>query len=401
MEKLMNSRVIALRYNEIALKGGNRGWFEERLVKNIQKTLRHVLGEDAPQKITRHHGRMILETELTPTVSDALKRVFGLWSFSSIRRVKTDKLEITKLLLEEFERYLENNALPKSFRVKTRRSEKALSETSLDLDRWFGSVIQERYPTLCVELRSPELTLGVEIRFQETFLWTETIRGQGGLPVGTNAPVLTLISGGLDSPVAAIQILRRGSPSSFIHFYGTPFVGEEALEKIKELVRIVNHYQPDPKALYVIPFGKIQEKIAKVTNPKMRTLLYRRMMIRISGEVAKRIKACALITGESLGQVASQTVENLATIDSVAQLPILRPLIAYDKDEIIEQAHRWGSFATSIQPTLDCCTLFADRHPTLRSTPPLLEEQEQRFSVDELVAEGLAGLMIITNHPVD
>src|SRR5262249_37048305 len=152
----------------------------------------------------------------------------------------------------------------------------------------------------------------------ESFIWTEKITGQGGLPVGTNGSVLSLISGGLDSPVAAIQILRRGSPTHFTHFYGAPFVGEEVLEKVKDLVRIVNQYQPDPQPLHVIPFGKIQEKIALCTNPKMRTILYRRMMIRIANALAKKLKAQALVTGESLGQVASQTMENLATINSVA-----------------------------------------------------------------------------------
>ncbi len=218
----------------------------------------------------------------------------------------------------------------------------------------------------------------------------EKIRGEGGLPVGTNGRVLSLLSGGLDSPVAAIQILRRGSPCSFIHFYGTPFVGEEVLEKIEDLVRIVNRYQPDPQPLHIVPFGKIQEKIALATNPKMRTVLYRRMMVRISCALARRLKAQALVTGESLGQVASQTLENMSTINAVANLPILRPLIGYDKDQIIEEAQKRGTYETSIRPAVDCCTLFADRHPSIRTTLPLIEEQEAKFPVQEFVEEALA-----------
>jgi thiamine biosynthesis protein ThiI len=169
-------------------------------------------------------------------------------------------------------------------------------------------------------------------------------------------------------------------------------VGEEGLEKVEDLVRIVNRYQPEPEPLHVIYFGKIQEKIALVTNPKMRTILYRRMMIRIANRLAKTIKAKALVTGESLGQVASQTVENLATINAVSELPILRPLITFDKDEIIERAHKWGTFETSIRPASDCCTLFADRHPCLRASLALIEQQETRFSVMNLVEEALASL---------
>lgn len=290
-----------------------------------------------------------------------------------MRKVPTRYDALISASLEEVQNWIRKNGKPYSFRVRTRRSDKALPEKSTDIDRIIGSAIHDAHPEINVELESPQLTLGVEIRFDQSYLWIEKVRGEGGLPVGTNGRVLALMSGGLDSPVAAIQILRRGSPCSFVHFFGTPFVGDEVLEKIEDLTRIVNQFQPDPHPLHIIPFGKIQEKIALVTNPKMRTVLYRRMMIRISCALARQIKAQALVTGESLGQVASQTIENLSTINAVAEIPILRPLITYDKDQIIEEAQKRGTYETSIRPAVDCCTLFADRHPSIRTTLTLIE----------------------------
>ncbi len=388
----MTDRSIVLRYHEIALKGDNRGWFEDRLMTNVKKLIERTGNPSNKVIVRQHFGRIEVEADWNDATQEALTRVFGLSSFSPMRKVTTEKSALLEAALEEFEIYKSRNGLPQSFRVLSRRSDKALAETSTEINQWIGSAIKEKYPSLVVDLKNPHFTLGVEVRFKQSFIWTERIRAQGGLPVGSNARVLSLMSGGLDSPVAAIQVLRRGSSTSFIHFYGAPFVGEEVLEKIQDLVRIVNQYQPDPQPLYVIPFGKIQEKIALATNPKVRTLLYRRMMIRIANEAAKVLKAKALVTGESLGQVASQTVENMGTINSVAELPILRPLITYDKDEIIEKAKFWGTFETSIRPGLDCCTLFADRHPTLRSTVSLLEEQEQKFPVADFVQEALAGV---------
>lgn len=385
-------RSIVLRYHEVALKGGNRGWFEERLAINTRKLIQRALGPDSPVHVQRLHGRIVVNAEWNEKTQEALKRVFGLSNFSPMKKVKTDKESILACALEEVGDYISRRGIPRGFRVETRRTEKALPETSMELNRYFGTEIQNRYPELKVDLDNPEFTLGLEVRNQQSFLWTEKMPAASGLPVGTNAPVLCLISGGLDSPVAAIQVLRRGSATSFLHFYGTPFVGEDSLQKVEDLVKIVNRYQPDPLPLYVIPFGKIQEKIALATPPKMRTLLYRRMMIRIANEVAMNVGAKALITGESLGQVASQTVENLSTIDAVSSLPILRPLITDNKEDIIEKAKHWGTFETSVRPALDCCTLFADRHPILRSTSALAEEQELKFSVAELITEALSGL---------
>ena len=387
---MSSSHSILLRYHEVALKGGNRRWFEDRLTLNACKLIKRALGPDTPIEIKKYYGRITLETLWNKQTQGALERVFGLSSFSPMRRVTTDKTAITHAALAEVEKFIqEHKKVPSSFRVKTRRSDKAFPETSMELDRFFGSVLHDAYPQMKVDLVRPELQVGIEIHFEDSFLWTEKFSGPGGLPVGTNSHLLCLMSGGLDSPVAAIQALRRGAIAHFIHFYGTPFVGQEALEKVENLVAIVNRYQPDPQPLFVVPFGRIQEKIALVTQPKVRTVLYRRMMIRIANALAEKLKIQALVTGESLGQVASQTLENLSIINAASQIPILRPLITYDKDEIIEYAQKWGTYETSIQPALDCCTLFADRHPILKASASLIEEQESRFSIPELVAQAL------------
>lgn len=398
---LERDRAVLLRYHEVALKGANRRWFEDRLEINARRFIERGLRESGasdirfPDRITRQHGRILIETDWNENVRSALSHTFGLSSFSPIRKVPTDHASLIRGAIEEIGAYLRRHGRPPHFRVLSRRSDKVVPETSVELDKLIGAAVCEAYPELQVELKNPALVVGVEVRRGQSFIWTEKVPGLGGLPVGSNGALLTLISGGLDSPVAAIQALRRGSPSRFIHFYGTPFVGEDVLEKILDLVRIVNRYQPEPEPVHVVHFGKIQERIALATAPKMRTVLYRRMMMRISCALADKIGAHALVTGEALGQVASQTVENLSTIDAVATLPVIRPLVTYDKVEIVEQAKRWGTFETSVRPGLDCCTLFADRHPSIRSTREAAEEQEARFPVQELVEEALAGIQLI------
>lgn len=390
------NRGYLLRYNEIALKGANRIWFEERLAHNARRLLERA-GVSA--KVSRQHSRILVLPHMDldtvrqgpaiPAIQEALKHLFGLANFSPFQIVPTDLEALSRAAIEETRARIERHGKPSSFRVFTRRTEKALPQGSPELNRLIGSAVLSVFPDLKVDLGNPEFVIGIEVRFERSYLWTEKTEGLGGLPVGTNGRTLCLISGGLDSPVAAMRILRRGSPVSFLHFHGTPFVGEEVLEKVSDLVRIIQRYQPEKEPLWVVPFGKIQEKVALATGPKLRTLLYRRLMLRIGCEIARKIKAKALITGESLGQVASQTVENLGTINEVSTLPILRPLIGFDKEEIIYEARRWETYEASIRPGVDCCTLFADRHPAIRATSAQAQEEEAKFPVENLVREAI------------
>lgn len=384
---------ILIRYDEVALKGGNRGWFEKKLVINLKRMLRSNLGPDAIIETERQRGRILIRTNWNDQARDAVERTFGVSSFSPMSIVPTTKDAITAKAVELFKSHCERYGKPASFRVRSRRSDKALPETSVELDRWFGGAIlraNEGIP-LKVDLENAELTVGVEIRREHSFVWTENVPGPRGLPTGTNSRVMTLLSGGLDSPVAAVQVMKRGAPTDFVHFYGTPFVGEEVLMKVEDLARQVRRWSPQRQVLYVVPFGKLQEKIALETDPKLRTLLYRRMMVRIACGLAEKNGALALVTGEALGQVASQTVENMGAVDSVSTLPILRPLVTYDKDEIVRIARRIGTYDISIRPGMDCCTLFADRHPVIRAQREVLERQEERFPLEELVREGIEG----------
>lgn len=391
-----DTELLLLRYHEIALKGQNRSYFEERLAINARKLLTRELGPSAVE-VTRQHGRVLVRVpkDQRSRVNDVLQRLFGYNSYSVVRTIPTAYDTLIAAATEEFQSWVERHGMPKSFRIATRRSDKVFPEASHEIDRIIGGEVSERFPNVEVKLKGAELTIGIEIRARESFIWSNRIATQGGLPVGTNGRVLCMLSGGLDSPVAAIQILRRGSPCSLVHFYGTPFVGEDALEKVEDLARIINRFQPDQQPLLVVPFGKIQERIALATTPKVRTILYRRMMFRIASRLADQHKAQAIVTGESLGQVASQTLENLSCINDASSLPILRPLIAYDKDEIIAQAERWGTYETSIRPAADCCTLFADRHPATRASRELIATEEAKFPVEELVEQALQGLFLV------
>lgn len=389
---------ILLRYNEVALKGANRSWFERHLAQNAREMAERAWQtnsstQSAPKIATEQpRGRIILKTPFTSGISEQLKRTFGLSSFSPIHFVPTDLEAIVDASIQEVERALLHRGInphrtnaPISFRVTTRRSDKALPQTSPEIDAVIGSAVLDRFgSTLQVRLARPELELGVEVRRHQSFVWTEKFSGPGGLPVGTNAHLLTLLSGGIDSPVAAIHALKRGSRVSLLHFDGTPFVGPEALEKVESLADIIRKFSPIPIRLYSVPFGKIQENIALMCPPKLRTILYRRLMLRIANRLARIMGAHALVTGESVGQVASQTVENLATIDQASEMAIIRPLVSLDKEEIIAQAQHWGTYETSILPAADCCTLFADRNPAIRSNVAQISKIESLLPIETL-----------------
>ncbi|MGE0616419.1 MAG: tRNA uracil 4-sulfurtransferase ThiI [Bacteriovoracia bacterium] len=388
---------VLIRYGEIALRKRNRPVFERKLGEAVALTVRraweraHPDREAPPISYSLLHGRLFLHAPWNEITRDAIQRTFGIVSFSPARTVPTELPALVRAGKEEFARYVENRGLPANFAVETRRSDKALPETSMQIDSAVGAAILEKFPQLPVKLQKPACTLGIEIRRGHSYVWTEVIDGPGGLPYSSNSKVLTLLSGGIDSVVAAIQMLKRGAPTSLIHFYGTPFVGEDVLHKVRDLAGLINRYAPAPQKLYVVPFGKIQEKIALAVTPTYRTLLYRRMMMRIATEGAKLISARALVTGDNLGQVSSQTLENMATVEDASGLPVLRPLLTYDKQEIVDIAHRLGTFETSIRPGLDCCTLFADRNPAIKARLDSILAEEAKFPVDEYVKEALAG----------
>lgn len=389
-------QIYLIRYNEIALKKGNRSFFERILVRNIKQQIKKSNSPMDPNTVTvRSHtlrGRIFIDAPKTPQSDQGLARVFGVHSYSPVLPTPTDLDEIQKAIREQYEAYLKNHPAPKTFRIDTRRGDKVLDKNSTEINHQMGRIVLDRSPGIQVDLKNPELTIGVEVRRDTSYIWTEKKPGQKGLPVGSNGKLLCLVSGGLDSPVAALYGMKRGCTVHFIHFHGAPFVGEEVREKVEDLVDCVNRFSPTHQKLYIVPFGKIQEKVALKTHPKMRTLLYRRLMIQIANQVADRIGAQGLITGESLGQVASQTLENLSATNAVSTIPVIRPLIGLDKEEIIESALKWETYETSIRPGADCCTLFADRNPVTKAVMDEVEEQESKIEIDALIQEGLDGM---------
>jgi thiamine biosynthesis protein ThiI len=270
--------------------------------------------------------------------------------------------------------------------VTARRAYKTFPLTSPQLNEILGTFVLERFPAR-VDLKNPELTLFVDILPKEAFIYLEKVRGPGGLPVGVAGRVIALLSGGIDSPVAAYRMMRRGCQVSFVHFHGAPFLDRRTQEKTREIVKLLTRYQYTSR-LYLVPFGEVQQEVVVNTPAPYRVLLYRRLMARIAEHLASLEGAKALVTGESLGQVASQTLENLTVIEEAVKLPLLRPLIGMDKEEITEQAKEIGTYEISIQPDQDCCTLFVPRHPATRATMDDIGRAEMTLDLDRLVKAG-------------
>ena len=374
---------VLIRYHEIALKRGNRAYFTELLKRNILAAVKDL----GAKEIRSLPARLLLtfKSDTAPdAVSGRISSTFGVANFSIVERTNRDMEALRSRILQSLARTRFD-----SFRIETQRGDKTFPLTSPEINRQLGAAVKELSGAR-VDLTSPEFTVTVEILPHDAFFGFNKMAGAGGLPVGASGRVVSLISGGFDSPVAAYRMMQRGCRLLFIHFHGAPYQDKTSQEKVRELVRILTRHQYQT-GLYLVPFGEIQRTIVAAISRPLRVILYRRMMLRIAEAIAKREKAKALITGESLGQVASQTLENMAVIQQAAVLPILRPLLGMDKQEIIDQARRIGTFETSSVPDQDCCQLFVPRHPATKSTPWEAEAAEKAFDVKELVRLGLEG----------
>ncbi|MFM7840297.1 MAG: tRNA uracil 4-sulfurtransferase ThiI, partial [Nitrospira sp.] len=295
-----------------------------------------------------------------------MARVFGIANFSLNHGTP---LDLTHPDLDELKK-LAGQAVQglsfSTFRISTKRADKRFRLTSMDVERAIGAHVCALTGKK-VNLSEPDLSIHIEMLARQTYLSVQKEQGSGGMPTGVSGKVACLISGGIDSPVAAHRMLHRGCKATFVHFHGRPFVSRASEEKVREIVQVLTRYQLYSR-LYLVPFGEIQQQIVATAPAPLRVVLYRRLMIRIAQEFAQRDKCWALVTGDSLGQVASQTPENLSVVEEAAQLPILRPLIGMDKSEITDQAQRIGTFDISIEPDQDCCRLFVPPHPSTRSS---------------------------------
>jgi thiamine biosynthesis protein ThiI len=379
-------RCAIVHYHELALKGRNREYFEQQLVRNIQWAMKDL----GVRRVENLHSRMrVILPDAVPDkiIRERLTRVFGIANFSLAYGLP---LNLTHPDLDGLSKAVIDMLRPKSFstfRVSAKRADKRLALTSMEVARDVGSAICEGTGKK-VSLKHPDITVYLELLAKEVYYSIEKIQGPGGLPVGVSGAVACLISGGIDSPVAAYRMMKRGCRALFVHFSGRPLVSRASEEKARELVQTLTAYQYRSK-LYVVPFGKIQRDIVANAPAPFRVVLYRRVMIRIAQELAKQEHCWGLVTGDSLGQVASQTPENLTIIEESAELPLLRPLIGMDKVEITDQAQRIGTFATSIEPDQDCCSLFTPPHPSTKTRLDDIRKIERTFDTGALLKQGL------------
>ena len=377
---------IVVHYQEIALKGKNRPWFLGRLVRNLKRALSD-LDVTAVRPLM---GR--IEIQLGPHTSreqagERVRRTFGIANYSFARRTALDIDLIASAILQDL-----RDRTCSSFRVSVRRADKRFPMTSPEVEREIGGRIRQARGWT-VDLDEAELTIHVELLTNEAFYFFGKERGAGGLPTGTAGRVTCLLSGGIDSPVAAYRMMKRGCAVSFVHFHSYPILSRASIEKARELVRLLTKWQQRSR-LYLVAFGDIQQQVVLAVPGPMRVIVYRRLMLRIAEEIALARGAKGLVTGEVVGQVASQTLENLQVIGSVATLPVFRPLIGMDKEEIMDEARALGSYAISIVPDQDCCTLFTPRNPLTRGRLGIVEAAERALPVDEIVEKAAASAVV-------
>lgn len=372
---------VLIRYHEIALKKGNRRYFTELLKRNILAAVKDF----GPKEIRSLPARILVTFKNHPASADLIERisaVFGVANFSLVERVDRDLEALRRQILAA----LDGHSF-ESFRIETQRGDKSFPLGSPEINRQLGAAVKEK-ANARVDLEHPEFTVIVEILPNDAFFGFNKIAGAGGLPVGSSGRVVALISGGIDSPVAAYRLMQRGCRMIFVHFHSVPYQDRTSQEKVRRLVQRLTRHQFTSR-LYLVPFGEIQRQIVAAVARPLRVVLYRRMMLRISETIARKDKAKALVTGESLGQVASQTLDNMAVIQQATRLPILRPLVGMDKQEIIDQARRIGTFEISSIPDQDCCQLFVPAHPATKAHFTAVEEDEAKLATAELVRYGV------------
>lgn len=380
-------KVIIVRYCEIHLKGNNRGFFERIFAENMEKALKGVKHE-----IRKQSGRYVIEGFIESDTEDIvrrLKKVFGVHTLSIALKVYTSLDEIFEAV---------KTVAPKSgtFKIDTHRADKTFPHNSMQINAEIGGRLLDFNCNLCVDVHNPQAVIGIDLRENGTSLvFSDLVDGVGGMPVGTAGKGMLLISGGIDSPVAGYMMAKRGMKIDCIHFHSYPYTNMQAREKVEELAGVLAEYSCGT-TLNVIKVTHIQEEIHKKCNGDYMVTLLRRFMMRIAERLAKKCGAQCIITGESLGQVASQTIEGMTSSGSVVQdLPILRPLCGFDKNEIIDRSRAMGAFEISIRPYEDCCTVFLPKHPVIHPKPSDVLAEEAKLDIEALIEEAISTLEIV------
>ena len=382
------NEMILIKLGELVLKGLNRRSFEDKLQANIHRRL-HPFGQF--RVYTRQSTTYVEPKDDNCDVRgayEALKKVFGIAGLSLARPCEKDKDAILTTAKEFLDERLRT---AKTFKVETKRADKTFPIPSIQLSQYVGGELHEAYENLEVDVHNPELTVYVEIRDYAAYVHANPEPGAGGLPVGINGRAVSLLSGGIDSPVASYMIAKRGVALEMVHFFSYPYTSPEAKEKVLDLARLLTPYC-GRLTVHVVPFTAIQEELRRSCPEELFTVIMRRFMMRISEAVAKRCGAKALVTGECLGQVASQTMEAMNVTGAVVNLPVLRPVIGMDKEEIVQIARKINTFETSILPYEDCCTVFTPRHPRLRPLPGEVEAAEAKLDIEAMVQAAVDGI---------
>lgn len=381
--------ILLCKYGEIVLKGANRRFFEDSLCKTLRFRAKHY----GNFHITRSQSTLVIEPMDDAAdiegMFDAASKVFGIVAISRCAVCEKSMEAIRQAVLEYIPPFLSGK---RTFKVEAKRSDKLFPLNSIEISREIGGLLLSAVPHLRVDVHDPEITVHVEIREQKAFIHAGQFPGAGGIPVGTNGKGMLLLSGGIDSPVAGYMIAKRGVTLEAVHFESFPYTSERAREKVFELARTIAQYTGSFN-LHVVSLTHIQEELVKNCEEEYFTLLLRRYMMAIADRLAKQWECGGLITGESLGQVASQTMQAIGVTDPMTSLPVFRPCIGMDKEEIIRIARKIRTFDISIQPYEDCCTVFTPKHPRTRPVLAKVEEQQRRLDFDALVREAVDGVI--------
>ena len=373
-------KVLSISLGEIALKGSNRKYFEDQLIKRMRNNIKDI----GYEKIYKEQGKIYIEADETKfeQMINRLKKVFGLIYISPCIRVEKDIKSIEEAAIEAM-KYKINKDKTDTFKVETSRVDKKYPIKSLEMSREIGGVILKNFEDLKVDVHHPDTYLYIDIK-ENCYIYTDRYKGYGGLPIGTNGKGLLLLSGGIDSPVAGFMMAKRGVEINCIHYHSYPFTSERAEEKVKALAKILSRYMGQIK-IYSINMLDIQKEINKKCPENEMTIISRRFMMRIAEKIAMKNGMNALITGESLGQVASQTIQGITVTNESVNLPVFRPLIGLDKTQIIEVAKDIETFETSILPFEDCCTVFLPKHPVIKPRVEDIKNSEENLDVEKLI----------------
>lgn len=374
-------------YSEIGLKGENRWFFEDTLVKRIKEALKDF--EDV--NISKTHGRIYLKVKAPK--EEVLKRLRKVFGINTTAVAFESDLDLEKIKETVIQALMGADLNGKTFKIESRRANKAFPLSSIELNRILGEHVLKNFQGLKVDVHNPQVVVHIEIR-EKAYVYCEKIPGPGGLPVGTSGKALLLLSGGIDSPVAGYLMMKRGATLEAVYFHSFPFTSDRAKEKVIKLCKVLAEYGGQI-VLHVVNFTEVIKELAEKCPNDYLTIMMRRMMVRVAEQIAKKVGAKVLVTGESLGQVASQTMESIVAVDEAASMPILRPLIGFDKVEIIDLSKKIGTYEISIEPYADCCTIFVPKKPETKPKLHKVKQFEENLNLEKLVEHALAETEVI------